>query len=129
MSLVVWQALLVEMCNRRAFLSLWPMAGIPSVFPAPDVDPDPEWLARWRSAVRRPVWESNDRVVRRVVEAICSGQRLRVRYLGGSMPGDEREISPALVFRADGFTRTYIAAHCHTRDAARIFRVERLLIR
>jgi hypothetical protein len=87
----------------------------------------PEALARWRRAARRPVADSNDPQVHLLAAAVRSNQRIRFSYLGGSTPGAGREISPGLLFSAEGFPGVYLSGYCHARRAERTFLVARML--
>jgi hypothetical protein len=87
----------------------------------------PEALARWHRAPRRPVADSDDPQVHACLVAMRSSQRVRFRYLGGSTPGAGREVSPGLLFTAEGFPGVYFSGYCHTRCAERTFLVARML--
>lgn len=92
--------------------------------PAPWDDPD--WLLAWQSARRIPVVETEDPPLRQLLTAIRSGHPLVVRYHGGSSPGIRRLISPAALFEVEGFSATYLTAHCHERNQPRHFRCDLL---
>ena len=87
----------------------------------------PEALARWHRAARRPVAGGDDPQVRALAAAARSNRRIRFRYYGGSTPGIEREVSPGLLFTAEGFPGVYFSGYCHLRRAERTFLVARML--
>lgn len=55
-------------------------------------------LRSWKQSAMVPVLESRNRLVSTIQDAVSDGTALRIRYRGGSEPGLDREISPALVF-------------------------------
>ncbi len=117
--------------NRRDFLCALPAVGawlglVSRQLEAPDPFRDPAWIARWKQAPRRPVWESPDPREQCLLAAIARGETLRIRYAGGRQPGSTRTISPSLLFESEGYVGRYLAAHCHARQAPRTFAVKLL---
>ena len=94
----------------------------------PDPFRDPVWVARWKQAPRRPIWESSLPTEQHLLTAITRAEPLRIRYHGGGTPGAARLISPSLLFESEGYSGRYLAAHCHLRQAPRTFCVELLEI-
>ena len=91
-----------------------------------EVHPEPEWLIQWRTANRKPVWESGDPKIQLLIRAIRLNQNVCVRYLAGSAPGESREIAPSLVFTCEGYSAVWLSACCHTRGQHRTFRSDQL---
>jgi len=115
--------------SRRHFLTLLPGLGV--LFRPPRLeDPfaDPAWFAKWKQAPRHPIWESDNSVENALLAAIVQATPLRIRYLAGSDPGTNREISPALLFTSEGYAGHYLTAHCHERNAPRTFRADLLTL-
>ena len=52
----------------------------------------------WKQRAMVPVIGSRNRIVRAIEVAANEGGALRIRYQGGTEPGQDREISPAFVF-------------------------------
>jgi len=82
------------------------------------------WLREWAGKPRLPVWEGGDELERQLVQCVRTGARVRFRYMRGSEPGGEREVSPGLVFRVEGHGARYMAGYCHGRGAERVFRLD-----
>ena len=95
---------------------------------ATDETLDPQWLAKWRSASRIPVWESSDPTVCAIVSAILLNQSITISYFGGSSPGESRVTAPSLVFTCDGYSGTWVSAYCQTRGQQRMFRADRITL-
>lgn len=111
------------------------MAG--TVKAAPAASPEesetlPAWpegpgeLVRWREAKRSLLATVNTPTLKTLAEAAAAGERLVVRYYGGTQWGAPREITPGALFRVEGFWPTYLEAFCHDRQAMRTFVVERM---
>lgn len=83
-------------------------------------------LSRWQAAARRPLVEGDVAELRMLAEAVRCGRRVSFRYLGGSDFGGGREISPAMLYTADGFESVYLSGYCHRRGAERTFVVARM---
>jgi len=68
------------------------------------------------------------------LDCIHSGSALDFTYLGGSQPGQQRKVSPCLLFTttpqpaalstAPHLCPFYLLAHCYARKAARTFRID-----
>jgi hypothetical protein len=126
----------MDLLSRRRFLKLLPFGGVllgitigraaETIVPAEEVVPD--WLMRWRSAQRRPIWEPSGPLERALLAAIQSGQTLPIRYHGGSTPGENRDIAPALLFEVEGYHGRWVQAWCHRRGQQRIFSLFKLEI-
>ena len=86
----------------------------------------PEALARWRRAARRPMRQGDDPRLQALTAAVGSGRLVGFRYWGGSTPGAKREVSPGLLFTAEGFDGVYFSGYCHVRNAERTFLVARM---
>jgi len=86
---------------------------------------DPTLLA-WLKAVRSPVFESDDPVLKNLIAAVLRQEPVEFCYWGGSEPGSERRVTPGLVFRVQDFPGHYLAGYCHLRQAERVFSVERM---
>ena len=86
-------------------------------------------LSSWERGREFPVHESSDSKVVALISAARANTALRVRYTKPYGNGtEERTITPSEVFRKTGETDLYVRAHCHTRDAIRVFMVRRLTI-
>ncbi len=83
------------------------------------------WLGDWRRGPWVPVQQSVHPTAQRLILAALRHEMLSLRYWGGSTPGRERSVSPALVFQLGGRGPLYLAGYCHLRRAERVFRVER----
>lgn len=125
--------------SRRHFLAVgaaW--LALPNISAAPFVGNDvgrrkntafgtpDELLARWKRSPRIPVLETDDPTLARLIEAAETGRDLAFRYFGGTDPGALRQVSPGLVFRIVDFPEFYLSGFCHTRQAERVFRVDRI---
>lgn len=103
------------------------VAATPSVpaaplLPPPDQPPfDPTRLARWQAAARRPLADSADPILSRLLAAAHAGEALDVIYYGGSFPGTIRRVTPLGLFTVDGFSGIYLEARCHWREEVRTF--------
>lgn len=84
----------------------------------------PEEIERWRNAARQPIWKATTPNARRLLEAIQTGARVRITTYSGTQ--FQREITPSLLFQVAGYPATYVLAHCHHRQAARCFHVDRI---
>jgi predicted DNA-binding transcriptional regulator YafY len=73
-----------------------------------------------------PVYEAVHPTAQRLILALLRNEMLPVRYWGGSTPGQERHVSPGVVFQLGGHGPLYVAAYCHLRRAQRVFRVDRV---
>jgi predicted DNA-binding transcriptional regulator YafY len=91
-----------------------------------DLWSDPHWLQKWQQAPRVPILVSADEKTTRLLTAIRAGNSLMVRYFGGSTPGRQRLISPAALYKVQGFSSPYLTAHCHTKNQPRHFRLDLL---
>jgi predicted DNA-binding transcriptional regulator YafY len=85
-----------------------------------------DFLSSWNRSPRHPVFETSDPTLARLIEATDTGRDLVFRYFGGTTPGEVRHVSPGLVFRIQDFPATYLSGFCHTRQAERVFRVDRM---
>ena len=86
------------------------------------------WLGDWRQVTWVPVHESVHPTGQRLILAALRSEMLSLRYWGGSTPGRERDISPAVVFQLNGRGPLYVAGYCHLRRAERVFRVDHVEI-
>ena len=86
------------------------------------------WLADWRQSKLVPVYDSVHPTAQRLILAALRNEMLSLRYWGGSTPGQERYISPRLVFQLSGRGPLYVAGYCHLRRAERVFRVDHVEI-
>lgn len=57
-----------------------------------------DWLAEWQRRMALPIVESDDSKLQAIAGAVWTGERLRFSYLGGSDPGEVREVTPMLLF-------------------------------
>jgi predicted DNA-binding transcriptional regulator YafY len=97
------------------------------LLPPPDQHPfDAARLAQWKQARRSPVSDASDPVARRMLDAISRHERLDVFYYGGIAPGTVRSLTPLALFTVDGFSGTFVEAHCHWRSETRTFNLARL---
>lgn len=130
--------------QRRNFLSCLLAAFVPPVVGRAaqrPIDPDPSKtpLSTWLRHPIQPVWDSpNPHLLDHPLDPIdillhCIHERnqIAIHYLGGSRPGSERLISPALLFRKlkpapSESDPTYLLAWCHRRNELRTFRVDRI---
>ena len=132
--------------QRRNFLSsllaafVPPLAGHADQSPfGPDPCDDP--LSAWLRHPIQPVWDSPaphlldhpDDPIDVLLHCIREHDQIAIRYLGGSGPGSERLISPALLFRKlkpvpSESGPTYLLAWCHRRNELRTFRLDRMSI-
>lgn len=85
------------------------------------------WLAAWQTAPREPVFFSDDPHIWRMLVAAWQRDTVEFMYLGGSTPGEFREITPKHVFTVAGSRAIYVYGFCHERAAERIFRLDRIL--
>ncbi|HEX5221608.1 MAG TPA: WYL domain-containing protein [Verrucomicrobiae bacterium] len=99
----------------------------PASLSAPSTRRGP-WLADWRQLSWTPVYDSVHPTAQRLILAALRNEMLSLRYWGGSTPGRERYISPAVVFQLRGRGPLYVAGYCHLRRAERVFRVDRVEI-
>jgi hypothetical protein len=86
------------------------------------------WLGDWRQVSWVPVYESVHPTAQRLILAALRNEMLSLRYWGGRTPGQERHISPGVVFQLSGRGPLYVAGYCHLRRAERVFRVDRVEI-
>jgi predicted DNA-binding transcriptional regulator YafY len=91
-----------------------------------ECETSPDFLSSWKRSPRHPVFETSDPTLARLIEATQAGRDLVFRYFGGTTPGEVRHVSPGLVFRIQDFPATYLSGFCHTRQAERVFRVDRM---
>lgn len=122
------------MINRRHFIALAPVAGlfellrgsIPAVPARLREPPDDAGWDWWKNLPRTPLATSEDPTTDCLCRAAAFRNEVTILYDGGSEPGASRRIAPLGVFTVEGFSGTYVHALCHTRDAERTFRVERI---
>jgi hypothetical protein len=92
----------------------------------------PAWLDRWRSLPRHPLWEVADPSLMELIRAAELSLPVRLIYHGGSTPGAARWFTPSLVFQVaefqaeDEFLPVYVSGWCHSRQAHRILRLDRI---
>jgi len=94
----------------------------------PKLDPKkfpPERLFHWLAAPRIPVLASDDPLVTMCVQAVLKKEQVDLIYIGGSTPGAPRKINVSLVFQHTTEGGIYVAGYCHSRNANRIFRIDR----
>jgi predicted DNA-binding transcriptional regulator YafY len=91
---------------------------------------DCEGLERWRRSPRLPITESQDATECRILAAIREGSPLRLRYRSESQPGTEetRILTPCELLQVEGFPARYISGYCHTQEAFRTFRLDRIRV-
>lgn len=115
--------------------------------PGPDAGPEAGTLAHWRRAARMPVVDMagadaddrtaflrspEDAAARRadfamLFAAMESQCRISFCYDGGSTPGRRRVVTPAGMFRVEGYPGSvYLAGYCHVRCETRTFNVSRI---
>jgi len=92
-----------------------------------DQEPPLDWMDQSWIRVR----SSFDPIVSALLEAVRRVQPIWIRYAGGSLGGDRRQILPAIVFRSeeeiyDSWDRIYCIAWCALRQAPRLFRIDRI---
>jgi predicted DNA-binding transcriptional regulator YafY len=87
---------------------------------------DDEWLQQWRDADRITVQASRDPLAKLLLEACRTGDGVDIIYFGGSTPGASRVICPRRLFRVKGYGSIYVEAYCRTREADRIFRLDKI---
>lgn len=127
--------------NRRHLLSvlaralpLAPLAAQPILAAATRSSSDPDsglpwqpddvrdpYLGDWEDAARTLLTRPEDRLQARLLSAARRQEKLAIRY-----HGTLRDVTPLHLFRADGYDRTYCTAYCHTRNAGRTFRLDRI---
>jgi predicted DNA-binding transcriptional regulator YafY len=88
----------------------------------------PTWLRHWRGLSRHPIWESPDPTAALLIHAAERSQSLRLSYQGGTMPGEPRLFSPALVFRVGQSDPLYVNGWCHHRKAHRTLRLDQITL-
>lgn len=88
----------------------------------------PPWLSHWRGLSRHPIWESPDPTAALFIHAAERSQSLRLSYQGGTMPGEPRLFTPALVFRAGQSDPLYVSGWCHHRKAHRTLRLDQITL-
>jgi hypothetical protein len=92
----------------------------------------PAWLDRWRSLPRHPLWEVADPSLMELIRAAELSLPVRLIYHGGSTPGAARWFTPSLVFQVaefqaeDEFLPVHVSGWCHSRQAHRILRLDRI---
>ena len=89
---------------------------------------DPPWLRHWRGLSRHPIWESPAPTAALLIHAAERSQSLRLIYRGGTMPGEPRLFSPALVFRVGQSDQLYVSGWCHHRKAHRTLRLDQITL-
>ena len=121
---------LVVSAATSAAVSSAPIPG--SVYPAipmPGADMEiPLWLRHWRSLSRQPFWESTNPTAALLIRAAERSRSLRLIYRGGTMPGEPRLFSPALVFRLGQSDTLYVNGWCHHRKAHRTLRLNQITL-
>lgn len=85
-----------------------------------------ESLQQWREADQVRVQTSRDPLAKLLLEACRTGDRVDIIYFGGSTPGASRVICPRRLFRVKGYGSIYVEAYCRTREADRIFRLDKI---
>lgn len=88
----------------------------------------PPWLRHWRGLSRHPIWESLDPTAALLIHAAEQSQSLRLSYQGGTMPGEPRLFSPAVVFRVGHSNPLYVNGWCHHSKAHRTLRLDRITL-
>lgn len=88
----------------------------------------PDWLKHWLRQPRIPVLEATTPDEGKYLEAIEGNARLSLSYFGGSRPGRHREFSPEYLFRHSEGDGHYLCGYCHTQQAHRILRADRISI-
>jgi hypothetical protein len=114
---------------------------------------DPEWLQEWREIPKMEVFakdlpdhvDPHQRDLAAVIlQNIDEGSPFTFRYTGGSEPGTVRTVLPTLLFSPDfcpyrmcyeestelpdpSETPIYLLGWCQTRQAARTFRLDRMV--
>lgn len=97
------------------------------LLPPPDQPPfDAARLSRWQASACRPLTDSADPILARLLTAARAGESLEVIYYGGSFPGTVRRLTPLALFTVDGFSGAYLGARCHWRQEVRTFNTARL---
>lgn len=113
---------------------------------------NPEWLQEWREIPKLEIFtkdlpDHEDPHQRDLGEVILrhigEGNSFTFRYMGGTEPGAVRTVLPTLLFSTDfcphrmcyedptalpapNETPIYLLGWCHTRQAARYFRLDRM---
>lgn len=116
--------------TASAAVSTAPVPAIPdpvTLLNASDSD-IPPWLRQWRGLSRHPIWESPDPTAALLIHAAERSQGLRLSYQGGTMPGEPRLFSPALVFRVGQRDNLYVNGWCHHRRAHRTLRLDQITL-
>jgi hypothetical protein len=125
----------------------------PAETPPPPSIHHPEWLSEWRKVQRVEIFPEDlpdhpsphQRALAAVIlQRIATAQPLAFRYHGGTQPGGARIVLPILLFALDYFAHyyfrcddpgeipdpdeppMYLHAWCQTRNAPRIFRLDRM---
>ncbi len=88
----------------------------------------PPWLRHWGGLSRHPIWESPDPTAALLIHAAERSQSLRLSYQGGTMPGEARLFSPALVFRIGQSDPLYVNGWCQHRKAHRTLRLDQITL-
>jgi len=83
-------------------------------------------LLDWTLARRIPVKGSIDTQLQLILRASHSLDSVRFHYLGGSRPGDHRQIHPSLVFEVAGFPGIFVTGWCRRTRWIRTFRFDRM---
>lgn len=99
----------------------------PVPLPMTDIE-IPPWLRHWRSLSRQPVWESTNPTAAHLIQAAGHSQIVQLRYWGGSMPGEPRLFSPAMVFTVGQSNALYVNGWCHHRQAHRTLRLNQITV-
>ena len=85
--------------------------------------------SRWRitsASTTPPAWTQEGMYLpSELSEAIYSGKRLFIKYMDKNGEVSERWITPKEVIGLSDYL--YLQAHCHTRNAERNFRLDRII--
>ncbi len=114
--------------SRRGFFAIMTI-GLASLFKMPrlvraDVETF-DFPPGWSTLPRIPVLASTLPEARAILDAIHSNSKVSFTYEGGTSPGLRRKVSPAFLFRLEGYPHLYFTAYCHERHANRTFRLDR----
>ena len=84
-------------------------------------------LFQWMTQPRTPLLASIEPLLRQLIAAVMRRDRTAFVYMGGTVPGRVRMVSPNLVFQLYGTGPVYVSGYCHERKEARVFRFDRML--
>ncbi len=84
-------------------------------------------LGDWEKQGQKAITNSSDPKTKILLAAVKSGEKLHIRY---SKPNgvDQRWITPKKIFSKAGEVENYVEAHCHKRNANRVFMIKRIRI-